>query len=227
MTPDTTPSVQYTYADGAAGGVAKYVRLTDVIYPNGRDVQYGYGTTGAVDDIMSRLADHQRHARSLRRLQVSRAGHDRRSRTTSQAARQARLRSRRRRFLHRPRPLRPHRRPALGTLPPYGGNEVADGTVDEYTYTYDRAGNVHEQDERARTPPLDEIYGYNDLDELTSVELGTAAPTQSWTLDSLGNWLDFTDGSDHRHARRSTPPTRRPVPPPRSRRNTTPPATPS
>jgi hypothetical protein len=31
-----TPSVQYSYADGAATGsnVAKYLRLTDVIYPN-------------------------------------------------------------------------------------------------------------------------------------------------------------------------------------------------
>ena len=38
------------------GGVAKYVRLTDVTYPNGREVLYGYGTTGAIDDIMSRLA---------------------------------------------------------------------------------------------------------------------------------------------------------------------------
>jgi YD repeat-containing protein len=51
----STPEVQYQYADGASGGVAQYVRLTDLIYTNGRDVQYGYGTAGAVDDIMSRI----------------------------------------------------------------------------------------------------------------------------------------------------------------------------
>ena len=39
----TTPSVKYTYDDGAADGVAAYLRLTDVIYPNGQDVHYNYG----------------------------------------------------------------------------------------------------------------------------------------------------------------------------------------
>ncbi len=49
-------SVQYTYADGASDGVAKYARLSNVVYPNGRNLHYGYGTAGAIDDIMSRLA---------------------------------------------------------------------------------------------------------------------------------------------------------------------------
>ena len=50
--------VQYDYDDGATGGVAKYVRLSDVIYPNGRDVQYNYnlGAQAAIDQIMSRLS---------------------------------------------------------------------------------------------------------------------------------------------------------------------------
>ena len=30
-------------------------KFTDIIYPNGREVEYGYGTAGAVDDVMSRL----------------------------------------------------------------------------------------------------------------------------------------------------------------------------
>ena len=36
--------------------MAKYVRLDEVTYPNGREVHYDYGTTAAVDDIMGRLA---------------------------------------------------------------------------------------------------------------------------------------------------------------------------
>ena len=54
----STPSVQYTYDDGAVDGVAAYLRLTDVIYPNGQDVHYNYGnpSTDAVDYIMSRLS---------------------------------------------------------------------------------------------------------------------------------------------------------------------------
>ena len=67
---DATPSVQYQYesprpsgeGQGEGSQAVSYVRLTDVIYPNGRDVQYGYGDVElptfaqAVDDIMSRLA---------------------------------------------------------------------------------------------------------------------------------------------------------------------------
>jgi YD repeat-containing protein len=55
VAPASTPSVQYVYADGATGGVARYVRLTDVIYPNGRDIAYGYGPAGSTDDILSRV----------------------------------------------------------------------------------------------------------------------------------------------------------------------------
>jgi hypothetical protein len=58
--PDSgVPFVQYDYVDGASvGGVAKYVRLDEVTYPNGRHVNYNYnyGTAGAVDEIMSRLS---------------------------------------------------------------------------------------------------------------------------------------------------------------------------
>ena len=46
--PETTPSVQYTYSDGASGGIAKYARLTSVEYPNTRLVHYTYGTTGHI-----------------------------------------------------------------------------------------------------------------------------------------------------------------------------------
>ncbi len=40
---------------GAYGGV-EYVRLSQVTYPDDREVHYGYGTTQAIDDVMSRLA---------------------------------------------------------------------------------------------------------------------------------------------------------------------------
>jgi len=50
-----TLSVDYTYDDGAAGGIAEYVRLTEVEYPNGRDVVTNYGTTGDANDRLSRI----------------------------------------------------------------------------------------------------------------------------------------------------------------------------
>ena len=55
MNLNSPPSVQYDYADGAGGsGVAQYVRLSDVVYPNGRKVDYNYAT--GVDSIMSRFS---------------------------------------------------------------------------------------------------------------------------------------------------------------------------
>ena len=57
---NTLVSVQYTYSDGystsGSDRPAPYVRPTDVVYRNGREVDYGYGTAQAIDDIMSRLA---------------------------------------------------------------------------------------------------------------------------------------------------------------------------
>ena len=72
---------------------------------------------------------------------------------------------------------------------------MVDGTVDEYTYSYDRAGNVTNKTNATETDgSLDESYLYNDLNELISTQRSGNA-YQSWTLDSLGNWLNFTDGA--------------------------------
>ena len=56
--PAVAPTVEYTYADGAnGGGVAAYLRLESVTYPNNRVVQYNYndGPQAAIDEVMSRL----------------------------------------------------------------------------------------------------------------------------------------------------------------------------
>ena len=61
-----SPAVQYVYEDGAPPsgtnqGLAAYLRLTDVTYPNGQEIDYNYGVgstlpQAAVDAIMSRLS---------------------------------------------------------------------------------------------------------------------------------------------------------------------------
>ena len=48
----TTPNVQYAYADGSANTV----RPMDLIYPNGRVLNYDYGTAGGIADSASRIA---------------------------------------------------------------------------------------------------------------------------------------------------------------------------
>jgi len=46
-----TPEVQYAYDDGSGN----QVRLTEVTYPNGRVIAYGYGPSGDHDDHLNRL----------------------------------------------------------------------------------------------------------------------------------------------------------------------------
>jgi RHS repeat-associated protein len=198
---NATPSVQYVYADGSQGGVAAYLRLTDVIYPNGRDVQYGYGTAGSTDDVLGQVAtiagsdgtyaaytylgldtivteDYQQPQVKLDYTNGSGqiTGLDRFGRVVDQV------------------------------WSDYGNSTTAD----EFKYGYDMSGNVAWKENvvsGSQSSPvhLDELYGYNALSELTGVnrgelntthdgiETGTLDYSQSWTLDGLGNWLGFND----------------------------------
>jgi len=47
----TTPKVGYAYADGTDNTI----RLETITYPNGRALNYAYGTSGSVDDLLSRV----------------------------------------------------------------------------------------------------------------------------------------------------------------------------
>jgi RHS repeat-associated protein len=196
----STPSVQYVYADGSQGsGVAAYLRLTDVIYPNGRDVQYGYGMAGSTDDVLGQVAtiagsdgtyaaytylgvntivteDYQQPEVKLDYTNGSGQiiGLDRFGRVVDQV------------------------------WSDYG----SDTTVDEFQYGYDMSRNVAWKENvvsRGQSSPvyLDELYTYNGLDELTALARGKLNTTQSglvsgtqdysqsWTLDALGNWSSF------------------------------------
>jgi len=44
----STLAVEYAFDDGhpGSGSAAKYLRLTDVTYPDGRELHYLYGTSG-------------------------------------------------------------------------------------------------------------------------------------------------------------------------------------
>ena len=49
---ETTPVVQYGYADGSSN----WIRPTTMTYPNGRVLYYDYGTTDGINDAVSRIA---------------------------------------------------------------------------------------------------------------------------------------------------------------------------
>ena len=133
---DTTPSVQYTYADGAVSGVAAYLRLTPTSsIPNGRDVQLRLRHIRAVDDIMSRLgsiSDSDQH----RDAAYSYLGLGTIVREDFQQPQVKLDYDPAGTILHRLGPLRPGRRSALGAV------WAKPGDARRIHYAYDRAGNV-------------------------------------------------------------------------------------
>ena len=66
-----------------------------------------------------------------------------------------------------------------------------DVVLDEYTYTYDRAGNRTSRDNELHAA-FDEDYTYDGLDRLTDSERADDFD-QSWALDGLGNFSTFDD----------------------------------
>ena len=181
----TTLSVQYRYDDGATGGVAAYVRLTDVIYPNGRDVTYNYGTSG-IDDVMSQLAsisDGGSTGPTISSYGYLGAGD---IISESYPTPQVKLDYSANNFADLDRFGRVLDQVWSG----YGQSN--SGTLDGYGYTYDAAGN-RLSNANLTDAALDASYGYDQLDRLTSdVQNGK---TETWGLDSLGNWETFNNGT--------------------------------
>jgi RHS repeat-associated protein len=178
-----TPFVQYDYEAGATSGVAKYVRLDDVVYPDdNRTVDYDYGTVGAIDDIMSRLAaigdgtDTYAAYKYLGAGQIATEDYEDIEVNLDHAADNFAALDRFGRVVDQ-------------AWTDYGANP--DTVLDRYTYEYDRAGN-----RTARTNELnhdfDETYAYDSLDRLVSADRDNGFD-QSWTLDGLGNFSGFDD----------------------------------
>ena len=184
--PGLSPHVDYLYGDGEVdnNGIAKHVRLEQVTYPDGREINYDYGTADAIDDIMSRLAsikddDDSTVLASYRYLGAGRivtedyeeiqVNLDYAGETNTFSA------------------LDRFGRVTDQVWNDYGATAVRD----RYTYTYDRVGNRTSRDNELDSD-FDEDYIYDDLYRLTDFDRG-AGVTQDWDLDALGNWGTFND----------------------------------
>ena len=88
-------------------------------------------------------------------------------------------------------------------------NSGTGGLLDRYQYGYDRACNRLFRNNLVNSA-MSELYGYDNLNQLTDFARGVlsdansdgmldsvASPsrTQTWSLDSLGNWSTFTTNS--------------------------------
>ncbi len=168
----TTPEVQYAY-DAATG------RLASITYPDGYVLYYNYGTSGSLNDRISRLDSISDGTGTLESYVYQ--GLDT--------------------VVERDHPQDDVN--LIITLDAFGRVAVQDwydtttsSTVDYYQYGYDADGNVLYSDNLVDAV-FSELYTYNNLNELTSFERGTltspldaisGTPTasQSWSLDCAG-----------------------------------------
>ncbi len=174
----TTPEVQYAY-DATTG------RLTSITYPDGYVLDYNYGSSGSLNDSISRLDSISDDTGTLESYVYQ--GLDT--------------------VVERDHPQDDVN--LIITLDAFGRVAVQDwydtttsSTVDYYQYGYDADGDVLYSDNLVDAV-FSELYTYNNLNELTSFERGTLTSpldaisgtptaTQSWDLDALGNFTSVT-----------------------------------
>jgi RHS repeat-associated protein len=192
-----TPLIRYSYSEMAGG--ANHSRLTSITYPDGYVVTYNYAT--GLDDAVSRLSSVSEGTSALE--SYSYLGVD-----------TVVVRS-------HPQPgvdltyVKQSGESDGAAGDQYNGldqfGRVVDqrwiktstGTAtDRFQYGYDRDGNVLFRDNLVDTA-FGELYGYDGFNQLTSFArgtlnstktaiTGTAARTQGWDYDPVGNWDSVT-----------------------------------
>jgi RHS repeat-associated protein len=199
----TTPVCQYGYANGPANTV----RLLSLTYPNGRVLNYDYGSSGGMNDALSRVASLIDNDGTTHLGDYSYLGLAAIVEVTS---------------------VEPGLKYTLVGI--VGGNDPDTGdiyrgldrfgrvkdllwyntgslaTVERVQHGYDRAGNRTWRAELADVLRLhDELYGYDGLDRLKTLDRGSLNGTetaltaktfaQCWSLDPTGNWMGFQQDS--------------------------------
>jgi RHS repeat-associated protein len=209
----TSVKVQYAYVDGSANTI----RPTTVKYPNGRVLNYDYGSSGGMDDALSRIAslidnDGTTHLADYTRLGLNAfvqqdsaqpqitwslingagadpyAGLDRFNRVVDNRWYSTATSS------------------SSSSGSSLSGSSSTD--LDRIQHGYDRAGNrLWRRNTVAEVAGayLDELYSYDGLyrlGELQRGELngsqngivsGTLDFVQAWGLDAIGNWKTFLE----------------------------------
>ncbi len=198
----TTPSVQYTYSDPSIGSL-----LIGMVYPNGRTINYNYGDTKYPSGTVLMSNSNAMLDNAIGRLDVISDGAN--SGDPGQILEQYSYLGLST-IVARNHPQTGIDLTYIGAAGSIGAggdqyvgldqfgrvvnqnwvNSATGASADNFTYTYDANSNV-----TARNNVLDSAYSqtftYDPLNRLQSSTLGGAA-SQSWTLDSQGNWSSFT-----------------------------------
>ena len=182
----STPEIQYAYSDPSTGS-----RLVSMTYPNGNVLDYNYGTTGGLNDVIGRLDNLSEGGQTLEAYQYLGLS------TVVE--------------LDHPETgvnLTYIQQPGEGNLLTDGGDQytgldrfgrvidqnwydtATSTSTDRYQYTYDADGNVTAKINLLDSS-LSETYTYDSLNRLTDTTRG-GVDYQSWTLDAVGNATSIT-----------------------------------
>jgi len=203
----STPTVSYGYADASSGNT---VRRNTMTYPDGRQVDFGYGSAGSIDDLLSRVASVKINGESTDSVVYTCMG----------AGRYIEI--------DYPEPgvqltyRKQGSEPVGDAGDPYTGYDRFGRTVDmrwlktsngseldRIRYGYDRASNRKWRENLVATSGEDSFYEYDGLYQVKDAARGdlNIAETaiggipkheETFTYDPTGNWDDYLleeDGS--------------------------------
>jgi RHS repeat-associated protein len=191
---NTTPSVQYTYSDPGTGSL-----LTSMVYPNGRTIDYSYGSgmsnaNAALDQAIGRLdaivdgansGDAGQVLQQYSYLGLSTIVAENDPQTGINLT-----------YLGSAGSIGAGGDQYVG-LDQFGRvvdqnwvNSATGVSTNNLTYTYDDNSSVTAES-NVLNSAYSQAFTYDDLNRLTASTLGGAA-AQSWTLDSQGNWSSVT-----------------------------------
>jgi RHS repeat-associated protein len=188
-------AVSYGYSDAAHGS-----RLTSLTYPSGTELDYNYGTSDSLNDVISRL-DHlvgpddsggTVTLESYLYLGLSTVV----QRTQNQANMMLT-------YIKQGAESNGDAGDKYTGLDRFGRvvdqrwiENSSGGSLDRYQYTYDNDGNVLSKT-NGFDSTLDENYTYDALNRLTQVTRnGTSNNYQTFSLDALGNITTLTNGTN-------------------------------
>ena len=199
----STPEVSYSYADGSSANTARRIGMT---YPDGRQIDFSYGTADTIDDLLSRVSSFAINGESTDLVTYQYVG----------AGRYVKIAY--------PQPdvelsyFTAPGQPVGDAGDPYGGYDrfgrtidmrwvdSSDGSVkDRIQYGYDKSGNrTWRKNLAATTGGQDFAYRYDGLYQVKESALGTLnlnqtaisgvpATDEQFAYDSTGNWTGYVE----------------------------------
>lgn len=185
----TSPKVQYTFSEMSGGD--NHSRLTSIVYPNGRVLDYNYAS--GIDDSISRLSSISDNSGTLEAYDYLGLGTVVRRYHPETGIDET--------FIKLASESNGDAGDQYTGLDCFGRiveeawrNASGTAVTDDFFYGYDRDSNRTFKDNGLNSA-LDEAYSYDLFNQLTDFSRSDGH-SQDWNLDGIGNWSSVTTDGD-------------------------------